>query len=129
MSETSAGEKPSRVRVGIAVGILVLLGALALRSAYFEWRDERTPVQLVAMLCELVYGACGVLAALALAMRSRWARPLLMTWAVFVTITAGLAPVVWGGAPAFAGVLSALAGSVIAVAVVFLACPPRWKPN
>jgi hypothetical protein len=99
------------------------MGLVALRNTRSEWRNAQTPGQVAAMVTETMYGCCGILASAAIAMRSRWSRPLLFSWAAFVTMTSGLAPRVWGNASLTASIVSAAGGAAICALIVMLALP------
>jgi hypothetical protein len=62
-----------------------------------------------------------VRAAFGLLLRRSWYRPTLWIWAICITVTAGLAPVVWAGAGPMSGIAAAAATAVIAGIVVLLA--------
>ena len=61
-----------------------------------------------------------IAAAVGLVMRRSWHRPLLWIWAIFITVTGGLAPVVWGGSPPSVGLTAGLAAAAIAAVVILL---------
>jgi peptidoglycan/LPS O-acetylase OafA/YrhL len=100
---------------------LVLLVALLLACVYNglvegwnELQNDDTPPMRVATATQLLYGAAalGALIALAIPNQRRWVYPLLVVWGVACTITATLAPVVYGEASwntgAAAGLLTVL---------------------
>jgi hypothetical protein len=128
VSDTSSAEEqrtPLRVRTWVAIVILVPLCVLALRNMSNEWSTATTPGKIAATMTEVLYGICGLLGSAALVRRSRWARPLLLVWAVCATATSGLAPRVWGGASLLVSIASAVAGAAICAAILVLALPRR----
>ena len=67
----------------------------------------------------------GLLAAGARLRGYAWARGLLGVWAALVTLTGGLAPVVWGGAATGAGIAAGMASAGVARLVVWFATRQR----
>lgn len=93
-------------------GIVVGLDAL---------RSVSTPGQRIAGASQLVYGISAVAALLALLLRRRWSMPLLLVWGAALTLTGGMAPVVWGEQNALVGLLGAAVVAPI-VGLVLWAC-------
>ena len=107
-----------RVLCGIGCGLLVLLLGLSAYNGLYEGMNAvRTAAgtgMRVATVTQLLYGACSVLALLALAVRRAWVEPLLIGWGVAVTLTAGLAPIVYGGTAVWPGLAAGLATALLA---------------
>jgi len=61
--------------------------------------------QVMVSVLEILYSVAGLVCLVALVWRPLWARPALAAWAATLTLTGGLAAVVWGGAPWWIGVL------------------------
>jgi hypothetical protein len=109
-----------RVAATILTAFLTLL---LLASAYLGLtggiplvREAHTAAQAVATGTELLYGVAAVAALVGLASRYRWTLRILLVWALGLTATSGLAPVVWGNAAVTTGVVSgAVAGLVLAL--------------
>jgi hypothetical protein len=80
-----------------------------------------TSGQRVATALQLGYGGFGLIAAIALLLGGPRTRLFLAPWALCLVATAGLAPVVWGGAAWRAGALAAAVTALIAWGVVWLA--------
>ena len=110
-----------RLSLGTALLILVGLGYVGLRNGLAEWSHADTPGQRLASVTEALYGLLGLVAGVGLVTRRTWTVPVVIAWAVSVTMTAGLAPVVWGGAGLWAGVAAAAATALIASGVIWLA--------
>lgn len=117
--------RPHRWTDWAAIFLLAAFGVLGLRGGVDELDGARTLGQRVATATEFGYGLCGVLAAFALWRRLRWARLALLGFAVTVTLTSALAPVVWGGATLGAGAAAAVFGALIAAGVWWLATRSR----
>jgi hypothetical protein len=79
------------------------------------------PLERFAAASQLVYGGLAAAALLASAIARRWVLPLLLAWGAALTVTGGLAPVVWGEQGALVGILAGLCTAGI-VALVFWAC-------
>lgn len=106
-----------KILATVLTGLLVLL---LLASAFFGItgglplvREARPALQVLATATELAYGLAALGALVALADRHRSARALLIIWAVCLTLTSGLAPVVWGRAAILVGVESGAGASVV----------------
>lgn len=97
-----------------AVLLLLLACGLGLRSGLGEWSRAGNPARRLATLTELGYSLTALLATAALWVGHRRTMPLAVTWAVLITVTGGLAPVVWGGAPLYTGVLAGFVTAAVA---------------
>lgn len=95
---------------------LFLLGAVLASTGWLGitdgWRaDPATAGQRIAVASQLAYGVLGLVGFIALLARWRYTMPVVILWAVATTLTAALAPVVWGEAPmrvaAFTGAVTA----------------------
>jgi hypothetical protein len=82
-------------------------------------RGPGTPGQRVATVAQLVYAVAALLAIVALLGRSRYTVALLVVWDVAVTITAGMAPIVWGQTGPGPGLVAAGATAVVAALVTW----------
>ena len=107
--------------LGIALLFLVGLGYVGLRNGLAEWSHADSTGQRLASVTEALYGLLGLVAGVGLVTRRTWTVPVVVAWAVSVTMTAGLAPVVWGGAGLWAGVAAAAATILVALGVIWLA--------
>lgn len=110
--------RAGRVLCGIGCTALALLLAASAYNGIYEGliaiRTAGTRGMLVASVTQLLYGGLGALALLALAVRRDWVAPLLVGWGITVTLTAGLAPVVYGGASLFTGIGTGVLTALIA---------------
>ena len=103
------------------VALLVAFGALGLWGVQGSLGSIGTAGQLAATVTQLGYALVGVVAAWALVRRPAWAPTLLWPWAALLTITGGLAPVVWGGSGPWTGLAAGAASAAIAGLVAWLA--------
>lgn len=115
----------------VCLALLVLLLLLTAFNGLVEgisathYADTRG--MRLATATQLLYGGLALAALGALAFRRRWVFGLLVAWGISVTVTATLAPVVYGGTPVRDGVL---AGSITgAVVALILWCWRRLARN
>jgi len=101
--------------------LLVGLSVLGLQSAIDELGSASTLGQRAATATQFGYALAGLLAAAGLLGRRGWARATLWLWAGLITLTCGMAPVVWGGAGLLPGLAAVVAGGSIAALVLWLA--------
>lgn len=86
-----------------AIALLVGLSILGLQSAIDELGSASTLDQQAATATQFGYALAGLLAAAGLLGRRAWAWAALWVWAGLITLTCGMAPVVWGGAGPYQG--------------------------
>ena len=98
----------------VAILALVALCGLGLNSAMEDWTHVATTGQRLQVAAQFTYGVAGLLAAVALAARWPFARRFFRIFAIAATLAAGLAPVYWGLAPWWTGLLAALGGLAFA---------------
>jgi membrane-associated phospholipid phosphatase len=111
---------PRQLAGWIGILLLVTVCLLGVQSAIGQMSDAATTSQWTCTWTQWVYAVAGIVAAAGFVMRRSWHRPVLWIWAVFVTITGGLAPVVWGGSPPMVALVAGLASATIAVVVILL---------
>jgi hypothetical protein len=108
-----------------AVALLVAISTLGLQSAVNVLGSAETLGQRVATAAQFGYALNGLLAAGALLGHRSWAPRPLWFWAALVTLTGGMAPVVWAGAGLGAGLAAGAATGATAGFVVWLATRRR----
>ena len=104
-----------------ALALVVAISVLGLQSAAQAFGAAETVGQQTAIATQFGYAFAGLLAAGALLGRRSWAQRTLWLWAGLVTVTAGMAPVVWADAPLTAGLGVGAASGAIAGLVAWLA--------
>lgn len=103
------------LRAAFVVSIVALCAYAGLEDGLRAFAGAVTAAQRVASVTQLLYGALSVAVLLAMLFRRGWVAALLLAWGAAVTVTGGLAPVVWGeqgwgvGAAAGASVAAAVA--------------------
>ncbi len=105
---------------------LVVVGALLLLTAYTgivdgldTIRSATKPLERVAAASQLAYGGLAVATLIASLIVRRWVLPLLLLWGAALTLTGGLAPVVWGEQGALVGVLGGLCTAGVAALAIW----------
>ena len=98
----------------VVIALLSLWGGI---SAIDQWPNAVGAGQIAATLTQTAYGVFGLLVPFAALWRRRALSPLLWLWALCVTATAALAPVVWGEEGWTTGLWAALA-TVVVVALL-----------
>lgn len=109
---------------------LVAIVAFFLLTAYtgivdgldaFRSASVVKPLERFAAASQLVYGGLAAVVLVASAVARRWVLPLLVAWGAALTVTGGLAPVVWGEQGALVRIVAGLCTAGIA-ALVLWAC-------
>lgn len=110
-----------RVWFGLRLALvnLALIAAawLGIKEGIESLHGATTAGQRLAADTQITYGGTALLGLVGLLSRGRWALGVLMVWAVALTATATLAPVVWGGAAWWSGALTGAITAVIALLV------------
>jgi hypothetical protein len=109
-----------RVAGWTGVVLLVVVSLLGVQSAIGQLSEAATAGQWICTWTQWGYAVTGLVAAAGLLLRRSWHRPALWTWALCITITGGLAAVVWGGAGPLAGLAAGAATAAVAGAVMLL---------
>jgi hypothetical protein len=100
--------------------LLVVVSGLGVQAALGQLSEAASAGQWTCTWTQWAYAVAGFVAAAGIAMGKRWAWAALWIWAVCVTVTGGLAPVVWGGSPPPVGLAAGLAAAGIAAVVLLL---------
>lgn len=98
----------------------IATGALGLISGPNDVRAALTPIQSLAAWSAVTYGALGMGLAAGFLLGRPWSRSLTVLWGIPLTLTGGLAPIVWGGATMASGILSALVTASVVGLVAWL---------
>jgi len=98
---------------GLLVLLLLATAYLGLVDGLGLVRQARTPLRVVATATELLYGVTAVGALVALASRHASGRYFLIVWAALLSVTAALAPPVWGGSSVAVGIESGVAAALL----------------
>jgi hypothetical protein len=109
----------------IGVALLVAVSAFGLWSSIESLGSDTTTGQRVATFTQFGYALGGFAAATGLVTRRAWARTALWLWAALITLTGGLAPVVWGGSGPGTGLAAGAVSVAIAGLVILLATRRR----
>lgn len=109
-------------KVGRSFGILLLAVTawLGVRGIG-EFSSGATLAQRIAATTHIAYGIAAITGVIGLLMRLPWAKWALWIWAVSATtITATMAPIVWGGAGWMAALLSGAAAIAVCLLIAWL---------
>ena len=104
----------ARIWRWVAIVPLIALGALALTGGGHDLTQSRNAVQRMQVAGQFVFGIGALLSAVALAMRSPFARRFYRVFAVGLAAAAALAPVAWTDARWWAGAVALLVSLLIA---------------
>jgi hypothetical protein len=99
--------------------LLVVLSGLGLKSA-LDLDPAQTIGQQVATVTQYGYALAGAVGAAALVARQAWGAGFVWLWAGLVTLTGGLAPIVWAGSALVPGLVAGVACGAVAAIVVWL---------
>jgi len=104
-----------------ALVILLLLGIQGVLSSSLQWRHVSTIGQGIQVTAQLLYGIMSFSASWYLLKKRTLPQVLEWIWIVVIMIAAGLATVVWGEGTIPQGLVSAVAGALLASAILWLA--------
>ena len=104
----------------IGIVLLVAVSLLGLQAAIGQMSDAATMGQWTCTWTQWGYAGTGLVAAVGLMLRRGWHRPALWIWTVCITVTGGLAPVVWGGSGPLVGFAAGLTSAAMAGVIVLL---------
>jgi hypothetical protein len=104
----------------VALVLPLLTGLLGAFNGPEAFRVATTGGQRIAAGTQTAYGILGLTSTIGLAQGRIWARQALIAWAILLTITGGMAPVIWGATGVGSGLLALVATAVIAAGGVWL---------
>lgn len=104
-----------------ALVILLLLGIQGILSSSFQWSHVSTIGQGIQVTAQLLYGILGLGASWYLLKKRTLPQTLEWVWISVIMIAAGFATVVWAEGTIVQGIASAVAGALLATAVLWLA--------
>jgi hypothetical protein len=99
---------------------LLVLSVVGVWNGYDEWATVETPGQFVATFTEIGYGILGPICAIAVSYAWPSSKVLLVLWSLCLALTSGLAAMVWGDAPLWAGLVAGIGGGVVGVLVMWM---------
>lgn len=113
-----------RVLAGIAVALLLALAYTGIAGGIDQFDQSShghyTIGQIVQTVVQLLYGVLSVACIAVRFWAPGWIRPVVITWAVSLSLAGGLAPVVWGHSAIWIGILAGVASLLVAWAIVAL---------
>jgi hypothetical protein len=113
------------LRIVVVVTALLLFALLGLKEGPDGYRDAENNAQRLAGASQILYGGAALVSVWALLRHRRWLGIALTVWAVALTFTGALAPVVWGGSGLVAGALSGALTAIVSGVVTWGALASR----
>lgn len=104
-----------------ALVILSLLGTQGILSSSLQWRQVSTLGQGIQVTAQLLYGIVGIIASWRVLKKRTLPQTLEWTLIAVIMIAAGFATVVWAEGTVLQGLVSAVAGALLATAILWLA--------
>ena len=99
---------------------LLVLSVVGIWNGYDEWSTATTGGQRLATFTEIGYGILGPISAIAVSWAWRSSKVLLVLWSLCLGLTSGLAAVVWGDAPLWAGIIAGISGGLVGLFVIWM---------
>jgi len=99
---------------------LLVLAWFGLQGGIQQWSELQSLGQRIQTAAQLAYGLFALLTVASISRTSTFARVVQVSWLVTITIAAGMAPVVWGGATWGAGLVAGLAALLLALLILWL---------
>lgn len=109
-----------RVLLGIAILLLLTLTWTGLVGGPKQLPEARNAGQMVETIVQILYGILSLLLIVTVFWHRSWSPAIRGSWAVGMTMVAGLSSVVWGGSGWWIGLLAAGAGLLMALVILWL---------
>jgi hypothetical protein len=114
------GTPVRRGLLAVALSILLFLTWEGLSGGVTQVPQSHTPGQKAQTLAQFGYGVSGLLCAVTLVWKRRWAPVVQGCWIGALTIAAGFASVVWGGTSLAIGLVTGAGALLVALFIVWL---------
>ena len=111
--------RPIRILLAIAVLALLTLAWLGVSGGINQWPQPQTPGQRLQTITQFAYGFLSLAVVLSV-WKTRYARLIRNCWLASLTVAGGIAPVVWGDAGWFSGVVAAIGSLAIGSLILWL---------
>lgn len=118
-----------RIRLVAVTAVLLAAVWFGVKEGFNGWSGAETRFQHVAAALQVSYGLLAVASLVALFRRHAWLRPIVIAWAVVVTLTGTVATVAWGGGPWIGGILAGAITAVVAGLVAWGAMRASFTPT
>jgi glutamate carboxypeptidase len=106
----------AKLRVGLGIAFLLFIGYTGVSGGLQQLPEAATLGQQIQTATQGLFGLLGLAVVATLGARRPWARFVRLVWAAVLSVSAGLATVVWGGT----GLLPAMAATAATAAVAWL---------
>ena len=112
--------KVRRALLVLAVLLLLVLAWFGLQGGIQQSSELQSLAQRIQTAAQFAYGLFGLLTVASIFRTGRFARVVQVSWLVTITVAAGMAPVVWGGATLGAGLVAGLAALLFGLLILWL---------
>ena len=112
--------KPRRALLALAVLLLLVLAWVGVQGGIQQWPQPQSPGQRIQTIAQFAYGLFAALTVASVWRSEAFGRAVRMSFLVAITVAAGIAPVVWGGAAWWAGLVAGLAALGVGVLILWL---------
>ncbi len=109
-----------RALLVLAILLLLVLAWLGLQGGIQQWSELQSPAQRIQTTAQFAYGFLALLTVASISRTGRFARVVQVFWLVTITVAAGLAPVVWGAAAWWAGLVAGLAALLVGLLILWI---------
>jgi len=112
--------KVRRALLVLAIVVLLVLAWLGLRGGVLEWPQAQSIGQRTQTAAQFAYGLFSLLTVASITRSDTLVSVVRASWLVAITIAGGMAPVVWGGAAWWAGLIAGIAALLIGLLILWL---------
>src|SRR5215212_10118440 len=105
--------KPRRALLVLAVLLLLVLAWLGVQGGIHQWPQPQSPGQRIQTVAQFAYGFFAALTVASVWRSEAFGRVARVSFLVSLSLAGGLAPVVWGGAAWWTGLVAGLATLLI----------------
>lgn len=112
--------KLRRALLVLAILLLLALTWLGFQGGIQQWPQPQSPGQRAQTIAQFAYGLSALLTVASLWRTGTFERVAKVSFLVSLSVAAGLAPVVWGEAAWWTGVVAALAALLIGLLILWL---------
>ena len=109
-----------RALLVLAIVLLLALTWLGFQGGIHQWPQPQSPGQRIQTIAQFAYGLSALLTVVSVWATGTFGRVARASFLVSLSVAAGLAPVVWGGAAWWAGLVAALAALLIGLLIIWL---------
>jgi peptidoglycan/LPS O-acetylase OafA/YrhL len=112
--------KVRRAFQALAVPPLLALAWFGIQGGIQQWSEPQSLAQRIQTLSQFAYGGLALLTVATTLRSDMLGRTIRVAWLVSLVLSAGMAAVVWGGAPWWSGVAAGLLALVVALLILWM---------